>query len=74
MPAKGADAPINQSCEAHHPARPHPPQGGLVGGGPRVGKLDDQVGEAVPGDPGEATMGQGRAGPCWRGHPRMMPL
>ena len=26
---EGADAPLNQSCEAHHPARPlHSPEGG----------------------------------------------
>ena len=29
------------------------PQGALVGGGPRVGKLHDQVGEVLPGQTGE---------------------
>jgi hypothetical protein len=32
-------------------------QGGLVGGGPGVGRLDGQVGEVVPGHPGEDRMG-----------------
>jgi hypothetical protein len=50
------------------------PQGALVGGGPRVGKLVDQVGEVSPGQPGEDPMGEGRTGPCWREHPRMMPV
>jgi hypothetical protein len=47
-------------------------QGGLVGGGPRVGELDDQLGEVLPGQTGEDTMGEGRTGPCWLRHPRMM--
>jgi hypothetical protein len=47
-------------------------QGGLVGGGPGVGKFDGQVGEVLPGQPGKDTMGEGRTGPCWREHPRMM--
>jgi hypothetical protein len=47
-------------------------QGGLVGGGPRVGKLHGQVGEVLPGQPGEDPVGEGRTGPCWREHPRMM--
>jgi hypothetical protein len=47
-------------------------QGALVGGGPRVGKLHDQVGEVLPGQPGENPVGEGRTGPCWRDHPRMI--
>jgi hypothetical protein len=39
-------------------------EGALVGGGPRVGELDDQLGEVLPGQPGEDPMGKGRAGPC----------
>ena len=49
-------------------------EGALVGGGPRVGELDGQVGKVLPGDPGEDRMGHGRTGPCWRRHPRMMPV
>jgi hypothetical protein len=49
-------------------------EGALVGGGPRVGKLDDQVGEVLQGQPGENPVGEGRTGPCWREHPRMMPV
>ncbi len=48
-------------------------QGALVGGGPWVGKLDDHVGEVLPGQPGDDPMGEGRRGACWREHPRMMP-
>jgi hypothetical protein len=47
-------------------------EGGLVGGGPGAGQLDGQVGKVLPGDPGEDRMGEGRTGPCWRRHPRMM--
>jgi hypothetical protein len=35
-------------------------QGALVGGGPGASQLDGQVGEVVPGDPGQDRMGQGR--------------
>jgi len=44
----------------------------LVGGGPRVGELGDQVGEVLPGDAGEDRMGEGRTGPCWFEHPCML--
>jgi hypothetical protein len=47
-------------------------QGALVGGGPRVGELGEQFGEVLPGDPGEDRMGEGRTGPCWHSHPRMI--
>ena len=47
-------------------------EGALVGGSPRVGQLDDQLGQVLPGQPGEDRMGEGRTGPCWRRHPRMM--
>jgi threonine/homoserine/homoserine lactone efflux protein len=47
-------------------------EGGLVGGGPGAGQLDGQVGKVLPGDPGEDRMGEGRTGPCWRRHPRMI--
>jgi hypothetical protein len=46
--------------------------GGLVGGGPGLGQLDGQLGQVLPGQPGEARMGEGRTGPCWRRHPRMI--
>jgi hypothetical protein len=37
------------------------PQGALVGGGgPRVGKLVDHVGEVLPGQPGDDPVGEGR--------------
>jgi hypothetical protein len=48
------------------------PQGTLVGGGPRVGQLDGQLGEVLPGQPGAARMGEGRTGPWWSRHPRMI--
>jgi hypothetical protein len=48
------------------------PQGALVDGDPWAGELGGQVGEVVPGDPGEDRMGEGRTGPCWRGHLRMI--
>jgi len=44
----------------------------LVGGGPRVGELGDQVGEVLPGDAGEARMGEGRTGPCWLHGPMLV--
>jgi hypothetical protein len=44
----------------------------LVGGGPGVGQLSDQVAKVFPGQPGKARMGEGRTGPCWFGHPRMI--
>jgi len=47
-------------------------EGGLVGGGPRLGQLDSQLGEVLAGQAGEDRMGEGRTGPCWPGHPRMM--
>src|SRR6266536_2081289 len=48
------------------------PEGALVGGGPRVGQLDDQVGQVLPRQPGEDRMGEGRTGPCWLRHPCMI--
>ena len=47
-------------------------EGALVRGGPGVGQLDRQVGQLLPGQPGEDRMGEGRTGPCWRRHPRMI--
>jgi hypothetical protein len=47
-------------------------QGALARGGPRVGQLDDQLAKVLPGDPGEDRMREGRTGPCWRSHPRMI--
>jgi hypothetical protein len=47
-------------------------QGGLVGGGPRLGELGEQLAEVLPGQPGEARIGQGRTGPWWSRHPRMI--
>jgi hypothetical protein len=47
-------------------------EGGLAVGGPGVGQLDDEVAEVLPGDAGEARMGQGRTGPCWRSHSGMI--
>jgi hypothetical protein len=47
-------------------------EGGLVGGGPGLGQLDGQLGQVLLVQPGEARMGEGRTGPCWRRHPRMI--
>jgi hypothetical protein len=47
-------------------------QRALVGGGPRAGQLSDQVGEVLPGQPGEDRMGEGRTSPCWRRNPCMI--
>jgi hypothetical protein len=47
-------------------------QGALVRGGPRAGQFREQLGEVLPGEPGEDRMGEGRTGPCWPRHPRMM--
>jgi hypothetical protein len=41
-------------------------QGAFVGGAPRVGQLDGQRGQVLPGDPGEDRMGEGGTGPCRR--------
>jgi hypothetical protein len=49
-----------------------PLQGGLVGGGPGVGQLGDQLAKLLPGDPGEDRMGEGRTSPCWHRHPCMI--
>jgi len=38
-------------------------QGGLVGGGPEVGQLGDQLARLLPGDPGQDRMGEGRTSP-----------
>ena len=48
------------------------PQRGLVLGGPGVGQFGDKVTEVLPGDAGEARMGQGRTDPCWSSHPGMI--
>src|SRR6266704_1841704 len=47
-------------------------QRALVGGGPRVGELGDQVAQVLPRQSGEDRMGEGRTGPWWSRHPRMM--
>jgi hypothetical protein len=47
-------------------------QPGLVLGGPGAGQLGDEVAEVLPGDAGEARMGQGRTDPCWSSHPGMI--
>jgi hypothetical protein len=47
-------------------------QGALVGGNPGSGQLGGQFAEVLPGQPGEARMAQGRTGPCWLRHPRMI--
>jgi hypothetical protein len=47
-------------------------QRGLVLGGPGVGQLGDELAQVLPGDAGEARMGQGRTAPCWRSHPGMI--
>ena len=39
-------------------------EGALVGGGPRVGELGDQLAQVLPGQSGEDRMGEGRTGPC----------
>ena len=44
-------------------------QGALVGGGPRIGQLGDQLAQVLPRQAGEDRMGEGRTGPCWRRHP-----
>ncbi len=46
-----------------------PGQRGLLLSGPGVGHLGDEVAEVLPGDAGEARMGQGRTGSCGRSHP-----
>jgi hypothetical protein len=47
-------------------------QGVLVGDGPRIGQLGDQLARVLPRQAGEDRMGQGRTGPCWRRHPHMI--
>ena len=47
-------------------------QRGLVLGGPGVGQLGDELAQVLPGDAGEARMGQGRTDPCWSSHPGMI--
>jgi pimeloyl-ACP methyl ester carboxylesterase len=47
-------------------------QGALVGGGPRIGQLGDQLAQVLPRQAGEDRMGEGRTGPCWRRHPHMI--
>src|SRR6266516_2376865 len=47
-------------------------QGTLVSGGPRVGEFGGQLAKVLPRQPGEARMGEGRTGPCWLRHPRMI--
>jgi hypothetical protein len=44
----------------------------LVDGGPGIGQLGGQLTKVLPGDPGEARMGEGRTSPCWRRHPCMI--
>jgi hypothetical protein len=47
-------------------------QRSLVLGDPGIGELGDEVAEVLPGDAGEARVGQGRTDPCWGSHPGMM--
>jgi hypothetical protein len=47
-------------------------EGAVVRGSPRAGQFGERLGEVLPGQPGEDRMGEGRTGPCWRRHPRMM--
>jgi hypothetical protein len=49
-------------------------QGALVGGGPRIGQLGDQLPQVLPRQAGEDRMGEGRTGPCWRRHPTRSPV
>lgn len=44
-------------------------QGALVGGGPRIGQLGDQLPQVLPRQAGEDRMGEGRTAPSWRRHP-----
>lgn len=43
-------------------------EGALVGGGPRVGELGDQLAQVLPRQPSEDRMLKGRTGPCWPRH------
>jgi hypothetical protein len=45
------------------------PECALVGGGPRVGELGDELAQVLPGDAGEDRMLKGRSGPCWSSVP-----
>ena len=44
----------------------------LVDGDPGIGKLGGQLTKVLPGDPGEARMGEGCTSPCWRSRPGMI--
>jgi len=47
-------------------------QSALVSGGPWVNELGDQLAQVLLRQPGEDRMGEGRTGPCWLRHPRMI--